>query len=76
MNNKEGLSHEAEEQSSRIYFCQVKAPTFSAAKKVVVTKTWNDLKPPKTTYNHLKKFNNQLQPSTTCLLYTSDAADE
>ena len=49
MNNKERLSHEAEEQSSRIYFCQVKAPTFSAAKKVVVTKTWNDLKPPKTT---------------------------
>ena len=33
--------------------------------KSVVTKTWNDLKPPKTTYNHLKKFNNQLQPSTT-----------
>ena len=33
--------------------------------KSVVTKTWNDLKPPKTTYNYLKKFNNQLQPSTT-----------
>ena len=31
----------------------------------VVTKTWNDLKPPKTIYNHLKKFNNHLQPSTT-----------
>ena len=30
-------------------------------KKRVVTKTWNDLKPPKTTYNHLKKFNNHLQ---------------
>ena len=28
----------------------------------VVTKTWNDLKPPKTIYNHLKKFNNHLQP--------------
>ena len=61
MNNKEGLSHEAEEQSSRIYFCQVKAPTFSAAKKVVVTKTWNDLKPPKTIYNHLKNIYNHSQ---------------
>ena len=39
--------------------------------ELVVTKTWNDLKPPKTTYNHLKpskttynhlkKFNNHLQ---------------
>ena len=27
----------------------------------VVTKTWNDLKPPKTIYNHLKKFNNHLK---------------
>ncbi|RMX47317.1 hypothetical protein pdam_00012659 [Pocillopora damicornis] len=27
------------------------------------TKTWNDPKPPKTTYNlHLKNFNNDLQP--------------
>ena len=31
----------------------------------VVTKTWNYLKPPKTTYNHLRKFNNHLQPSRT-----------
>ena len=29
--------------------------------RTVVTKTWNDLKPPTTTYNHLKKFNNHLQ---------------
>ena len=28
----------------------------------VVTKTWNDLQPPKTTYNHLKKIQ---QPPTT-----------
>ena len=38
---------------------------FFASHWFVVTKTWNDLKPPTTTYNHLKKFNNQLQPSTT-----------
>ena len=38
---------------------------FSQCFTNVVTKTWNDLKPPKTTYNHLKKFNNHLQPSTT-----------
>ena len=31
----------------------------------VVTKTWNDLKPSTTTYNHLKNSNNHLQPSTT-----------
>ena len=29
---------------------------------IVSTKTWNDLKPPTTTYNHLKNFNNHLQP--------------
>ena len=28
----------------------------------VVTKTWNDLKPSTTTYNHLKKFNNHPHP--------------
>ena len=29
---------------------------------LAITKTWNDLKPPKTTYNHLENFNNHLQP--------------
>ena len=29
--------------------------------KGVVTKRRNDLQPPKTTYNHLEKFNNYLQ---------------
>ena len=29
--------------------------------ETVVTKTWNDLKPPKTIYNHLKKFSNHLK---------------
>ena len=28
---------------------------------IVVTKTWNDLKPPKTIYNHLKNIYNHLQ---------------
>jgi len=36
MNNK-GHSHEAEEQSTTSYFCQVKAATFSRAKKVNLT---------------------------------------
>ena len=38
---------------------------YRAQFRETVTKTWNDLKPPKTTYKHLKKFKNHLQPSTT-----------
>ena len=34
-------------------------------KKRVVTKTWNDLKPPKTIYNHLKPPTTTSKNSTT-----------
>ena len=34
----------------------------SLGNSLVSTKTWNHLKPPTTIYNHLKNFNNDLQP--------------